>query len=101
MTGWGRFSGGRYHQKSPISNPGAGGAPSPPGFELAMEVECRGVAGQFQQQLFVIQDTIDCEKEKLSPLEVWQQFPKNENFTEIDQNAKKHENRQNDVIFTK
>ena len=73
---------------------GAGGAPSPPGLELAMEVERRGVGRQFQQKLFVIQYTIDCEKEKFSTPEGWQQFLKNENFTEIDQNAKKHENRQ-------
>ena len=73
-----------------------GGRPAP----TAMEVERRGVGGQFQQKLFVVQYTIDCEKEKLSHFEDWQQFPKNENFTKIDQNAKKHEKRQNDVIFT-
>ena len=57
-----------------------------------MEVERRGVGGQFQQKLFVVQYTIDCEKEKFSHLEDWQQFPKNENFTKIDQNAKNTKN---------
>jgi len=65
-----------------------------------MEVERKNVGGQFQQKLFVVQYTIDCGKEKFSHPEDWQQFPKNENFTKIDQNAKKHENRQNDVIFS-
>ena len=57
-----------------------------------MEVERKGVGGQFQQKLFVVQYTIDCEKEKFSTPEGWQQFPKNENFTEIDQNAKNMKN---------
>ena len=90
MNGRGRFSGGRYHQKSPNSNMGGrGGARAPP----AMEVERRGVGGQFQQKLFEVQYTIDCEKEKFSHPEGWQHFAKNENFTEIDQNSKKHEKR--------
>ena len=31
---------------------------------------------------------------------VFEQMRKNPNFTQIDKNAKKHENRQNDVMFT-
>ena len=94
MNGRSRFSGGRYHQKSPISNPGGRGAPSPP----AMEVERRAVGGQFQQKLFAVQYTIDCEKENSHTLRVGNIFQKTKILPKSTK-TQEHEKRQNDVIF--
>ena len=73
-----------------------GGAPSPPG----LEAESNVVAGQFSGEKSVLQSTIDCKEEnfpRTSNLDTPHKKPK---FPQIDQNAKKHENRRNDVIFT-
>ena len=74
---------------------GPGGTQAPP----ALADKRRGVSDQFQQKLSTIQLTIDHQKfGQLHPY-VFEKTWKNKNFTQIDKNAKKHENRQNDVIF--
>ena len=96
LNGRGRFSGGKNCQKSPNFNRGPGGRRAPPG--LAAEND--ELAGQFQLEVSVVQSTIDCSQELHSPRQTWKPTQKPQKFTEIHQNAKKHENRQNDVIFT-
>ena len=83
-------------KNNPILIGGPGGAPSPPG--LAAEND--ELARQFQLEVSVVQSTIDCSKELHSPRQTWKPTQKPQKFTEIHQNAKKHENHQNDVIFT-
>ena len=80
----------------PTSNGEPWGCRAPPG----LEVESNVVAGQFLGEKSVPQSTIDCKEEKSPERQTWIHPTKNQNSPQIDQNAKKHEKRQNDVIFT-
>ena len=93
----GRYSGGRNHQKLPISNRGAGGAPKPPRLWKTNPRVCPTRIRKncsFYNLLSTLKVLVGhllpflifCEKTKF--------LPKN------NQNAKKHENRRNDVILT-
>ena len=56
--------------------------------------------GQFHPDVSEPQSTIDYKEEKEPTRQTWKPPTKNQNSPKIDQNAKQHENRQNDVIFT-
>ena len=75
MNQRGRYSGGRNHQKLPISNRGAGGggAQAPP----ALEDESQGVCDQDSKKLFHLQSTIDHEGPGRTPLCVFDFLRKN------------------------
>ena len=84
-------------KNNPTSTGGPGGAPSPP-------APCRTNVGvwvdNFNENLWRIQSTVsDLEPGHPHPY-VSINTQKKQNFAEIDKNAKKHKNRQNDVIFT-
>ena len=87
-------------KNSPTPTGGPGGRPAPPPPPAPYKANVGVQVDNFNENLWRIQSTVsDLESVHLT-CQSWKHTQKKQNFSEIDQNAKKHENRQNEVIFT-
>ena len=80
---------------TPTGRPGGGTLPPRPVASRVGEL-----CDQYGENLWRTQSSIKLEGPGQYPFTVFEFLQKNRNFTKNDQNAKKHKNRQNDVIFT-
>ena len=83
-------------KNNPTATGGLGGAKPP----WPMASKFGELAGQVWGKMSTIQSTIDCGSTGQPTRQTRKPLTKNQIYPQIDQNAKKHKNRQNDVIFT-